>query len=214
MSHTSYTPRCQDRPKRAMDLALGGAALILSLPVQAVVAAAVRVHLGRPVLFRQTRPGLHGVPFDLLKFRTMLTPEQAGGKINDVARLTPFGAWLRSTSLDELPSLWNVIRGDLSLIGPRPLLMHYLPHYSAEQARRHNVRPGLTGLAQVSGRNATTWPDRLALDVDYVDRRSLALDVRILLLTARTVFARHGVTAAGGATMTPFVPLPDGMLNK
>lgn len=190
--------------KRLTDVALAAVALVLSTPVQLVVALLVRRKLGRPILFRQLRPGMHGRPFELLKFRTMLTPQQAGGAKSDAARLTPFGAWLRGTSLDELPSLWNVLRGDMSLVGPRPLLLHYMPHYSAHQARRHEVRPGLTGLAQVAGRNAVKWEDRLALDVVYVDTRSAALDARILLQTLLVVLRKEGITAHGEATMSPF----------
>lgn len=197
-----------NRAKRIVDLVVAIPVAVLTLPLQAVIAAAVRVRLGRPAIFRHTRPGLHAEPFELLKFRTMLTEEQAGGQRSDAARLTPFGAWLRSTSLDELPSLWNIVRGDLSLVGPRPLLMHYLPHYSPEQARRHDVRPGLTGLAQVSGRNALTWEDRLLLDIEYVDGVSLAGDAAILARTVVSVLRREGISAQGEATMTPFVPYP------
>lgn len=171
-----------DRLKRGFDLALGGVALTLSHPVQAAVAAAVRIKLGRPVLSGRHVPNLNGRPFTLLRFRMMLTPGQAGDP-SGRARLSPFGAWLRSTSVDELPSLWNIVRGDMSLVGPRPLLKHYVPRYSPEQARRHEVRPGLTGLAQVSGRNATTWEDRLRLDCAYVQNRSLLLDLETLTRT-------------------------------
>lgn len=199
--------RRDDLGKRVFDLALAMPTFVMSLPVQAAVATAVRVKLGSPVLFRQMRPGRDGVPFELLKFRTMLTPEQARGRHADADRLTPVGAWLRRTSLDELPSLWNVIRGDMSLVGPRPLLVDYLPHYSPVQARRHEVRPGLTGLAQVSGRNALGWSERLALDVEYVDRRSLWLDLVIMCRTVLPVALRRGISAEGEATMAPFVPL-------
>ncbi len=194
--------------KRGTDILVAAVATLVTLPLQAVVAAAVRLEMGRPVLFRQTRPGLAGKPFELLKFRTMLTPDQAGGALRDADRLTPLGAWLRSTSLDELPSLWNVLRGDMSLVGPRPLLMHYLPHYTPEQARRHEVRPGLTGLAQVCGRNTVGWEDRLRLDVEYVDNLSLRADLAILGRTVVAVLRREGIAAAGEATMTPFVPYP------
>jgi len=194
------------RAKRALDLALAVPVVVVTLPVQAAVAAVVWARLGRPVLFRQQRPGLHGEPFDLLKFRTMhpATP----GREDDAARLDPAGTVLRSTSLDELPSLWNVVKGDLSLVGPRPLLMRYLDRYTPEEARRHDVRPGLTGLAQVNGRNATTWEDRLRWDVEYVDRACLRLDLEILCRTALVVLRREGVSAPGEATMAEFRPLP------
>ncbi|XVX20478.1 sugar transferase [Actinomycetota bacterium] len=192
------------RGKRALDLAVAAPALVLSLPVQAVVAVLVRRRLGSPVLFRQTRPGLQGEPFELLKFRTMREVDEAAGLVTDDDRMTPFGAALRSTSLDELPTLWNVVRGDMSLVGPRPLLMRYLERYSPEQARRHEVRPGLTGLAQVSGRNAISWDERLALDVAYVDGLSLSGDLRIMLRTVGKVLAREGITADGASTMPEF----------
>jgi len=190
--------------KRVLDLAVATPALVLSLPVQAVVAAAVRWRLGSPVLFRQQRPGLHGQVFTMRKFRTMLDVDEARGLVTDEQRLTPFGSFLRSTSFDELPTLWNIVRGDMSLVGPRPLLVGYLDRYSPEQARRHDVRPGLTGLAQVSGRNALTWEERLALDVAYVDTRSMALDLRILWRTVATVLRREGVSATGHVTMPEF----------
>lgn len=194
------------RLKRALDLAVAGPALVVSLPVQALVALGVRARLGSPVLFRQTRPGLHGEPFEMLKFRTMhpVTP----GREDDASRMDAFGSFLRSTSLDELPSLWNIVRGDLSLVGPRPLLMRYLPRYTAEEARRHDVPPGLTGLAQINGRNATTWEDRLRLDVEYVDQASLALDLAILARTVVRVVRRDGISAPGEATMAEFRPEP------
>lgn len=191
--------------QRLLDLAVAGPAFVLSLPVQAVVAGAVRWRLGSPVLFRQQRPGLHGEIFTMRKFRTMLDVDAARGLVDDEQRLTPFGTFLRSTSLDELPTLWNIVRGDMSLVGPRPLLVQYLDRYTPEQARRHDVRPGLTGLAQVSGRNALTWEDRLALDVEYVDTRSLALDLRILWRTVSTVLRREGITADGHVTMNEFM---------
>lgn len=192
------------RGKRTLDLALGVPALVLSLPVQAVVALAVRCKLGSPVIFRQTRPGLGGEPFEMRKFRTMLDVDEAAGLVTDEQRLTPFGSRLRATSLDELPALWNVVRGDMSLVGPRPLLMRYLDRYTPEQARRHEVRPGLTGLAQVSGRNALAWADRFALDVRYVEKQSMGLDVRILARTVRSVLRRDGITEEGSTTMTEF----------
>lgn len=194
------------RCKRVLDLGLAVPAFGASLPVQAAVALVVWIRMGRPVFFRQLRAGRDAVPFEVVKFRTMLTPEQAGGQQSDRARLTPVGSWLRRTSLDELPTLWNVIRGDMSLVGPRPLLLHYVPHYTPTQARRHAVRPGLTGLAQVGGRNETTWPQRLALDVEYVDTHSLRLDLLILCRTVLPVLLRRGISAHGEATMLPFAP--------
>ena len=192
------------RAKRLMDLAIAVPLLLVSLPVQAAVAAAVALALGRPVLFRQTRPGRHGMPFQILKFRSMRPVDPDAGLVADERRLTPFGRILRSTSLDELPALWNVVRGDMSLVGPRPLLMQYLDRYSAKQSRRHDVPPGLTGLAQVAGRNALSWEDRLRLDVEYVASRSLVLDVKILLATVGLVLRRTGINANGAATMPEF----------
>lgn len=193
------------RVKRAIDIVLSGALIMATLPVQLVVAALVRVKLGSPVLFRQVRPGLHEVPFELLKFRTMLEPNPAAGLVDDSDRLTRFGRLLRSLSIDELPTLWNVLRGDMSLVGPRPLLMRYLPLYSADQRRRHEVRPGITGLAQVSGRNALSWEDKFAKDVEYVDSVSLALDAKILAMTVAKVVQRDGINADGEATMSEFL---------
>lgn len=189
--------------KRALDITVAGGALLAASPVVAASAFAVRCQMGSPVLFRQERPGLNGQPFEMLKLRTMLTPEQAG-KAGDDARLTPLGWWLRSTSIDELPTLWNVLKGDMSLVGPRPLLMQYLPLYSPEQARRHDVRPGLTGLAQVRGRNALSWEDKFAADVEYVNSQSLALDLRILVETVLVVFRRSGIAHEGAVTMPVF----------
>lgn len=188
--------------KRTLDLVVTVPAMVVSLPVQGVIAALVWRYMGRPVLFRQQRPGLDGEPFTLIKFRTMR--DSRPGLEDDADRLTRFGRLLRATSLDELPSLWNVVRGDMSLVGPRPLLMHYLPLYSAHQARRHEVRPGLTGLAQVSGRNALDWERRLDLDVEYVDHRTLRGDLRILVATVAKVARREGITGEGSATMTEF----------
>lgn len=192
------------RSKRALDLLLVVPLLAISLPVQAAVAVVVALRLGRPVLFRQMRPGLHGRPFPILKFRTMRPVDVAAGLVDDASRLTRFGRTLRSSSLDELPALWNVVRGDMSLVGPRPLLMQYLDRYSAEQARRHDVPPGLTGLAQVAGRNALAWDERLRLDVEYVATRTLGLDLRILAATVGLVLRRTGISAAGAATMPEF----------
>ena len=186
-------------PKRLTDILLYGAGLVVLAPVMAAVAAAVAVALGRPILFRQVRPGLHGKPFRLIKFRTMLD-----GAGTDAERLTRFGRFLRASSLDELPELWNILKGDMSLVGPRPLLMHYLPLYTPEQARRHDVRPGLTGWSQVYGRNALSWPEKLALDTWYVDHRSFRLDLRILLMTVAKVVARSGIAAEGSETMPEF----------
>lgn len=201
--------------KRVLDV-LGAAALLLLLaPVLAGIAWAVRRRLGSPVLFAQVRPGLHGRPFTIYKFRTMRDATLPDGRpLPDEERLTPFGRWLRASSLDELPELWNVLRGDMSFVGPRPLIMAYLPRYTPEQARRMDVRPGITGLAQVNGRNALSWEERFRLDVDYVDRWNLALDATILWHTVATVLAREGISAEGHATMPPFLgteaPADDG----
>jgi lipopolysaccharide/colanic/teichoic acid biosynthesis glycosyltransferase len=189
--------------KRLLDLALALPALVLFAPVLLAVALAVRLKLGPGVLFRQERPGLHGRPFFMLKFRTMLT-----GPGTDAERLTPFGRFLRGASLDELPELWNVLRGDMSLVGPRPLLMRYLPRYTPQQARRHEVLPGITGWAQVNGRNALSWEEKFALDVWYVDNRSLALDLAILWRTVLAVALRRGISAPGEATMPEFLGSP------
>jgi lipopolysaccharide/colanic/teichoic acid biosynthesis glycosyltransferase len=191
--------------KRLFDLVVAATALILLSPLIAVCAALIAILLGRPVLFRQERPGLHGKPFELVKFRTMTDATDSNGNLlADTCRLTAFGRFLRSTSLDELPELWNVVEGKMSLVGPRPLLMEYLALYSPEQARRHHVRPGITGWAQVNGRNALSWEQKFALDVWYVDNRSFWLDLRILALTAVKVFRREGVSAQGEATMPKF----------
>jgi lipopolysaccharide/colanic/teichoic acid biosynthesis glycosyltransferase len=191
--------------KRAFDVIVAATALLfLALPL-ALLAWRVRMALGTPVLFRQVRPGRQGRLFKLAKFRTMTDERDAsGGLLPDASRLTPFGRWLRATSLDELPSLWNVLKGDMSLVGPRPLLVEYLPLYSSEQARRHEVRPGITGWAQVNGRNALTWEQKFELDVWYVDHRSFWLDLRIMLMTVRKVFVREGISAKGEATMPRF----------
>lgn len=191
--------------KRVFDFVLALCGVIaLALPLVALIWL-VRRKLGSPVFFRQVRPGMHGQPFEMVKFRTMTSECGPDGQLlPDAERITPFGRWLRATSLDELPELWNVLRGEMSLVGPRPLLMEYLPLYSPEQARRHEVRPGITGWAQVNGRNAISWTDKFALDVWYVDHRSLWLDVRILWLTVRKVLVRDGISAAGEATMPKF----------
>lgn len=194
-----------DPVKRCVDVVVGSVALILSAPLQAVLALIVRRNLGSPVLFRQPRPGKNGKVFELAKFRTMVEPDETKGLITDQQRMTALGAFLRSTSLDELPTLWNVVRGDMSLVGPRPLRVKYLPRYSAEQARRHEVRPGVTGLAQVSGRNAISWEDKFTRDVEYVDNRSFVLDLRIIGLTFGRVLRRDGISADGTVTMTEFM---------
>lgn len=191
--------------KRLFDFVLAALALIvLALPL-ALLAWQVRRKLGSPVFFTQIRPGLHGRPFQMVKFRTMTDKRGADGEIlPDAERLTPFGRWLRATSLDELPELWNVLKGDMSLVGPRPLLMEYLPRYSPEQARRHELRPGITGWAQVNGRNALSWEDKFMLDVWYVDHQSLWLDIRIFWMTLKKVIVREGIAADGHVTMPPF----------
>ncbi len=192
--------------KRMFDITVAGSALIVAAPVLAGVAVLVHQKLGAPVIFRQRRPGRDGRPFEMLKFRSMRDAVGPDGvALPDHERLTPFGAWLRASSLDELPELWNVLRGDMSLVGPRPLLMQYLPLYSARQARRHDVRPGITGWAQVHGRNSIDWASKFELDVWYVENQSLWLDTRILWKTVRAVLLREGISAAGEATMQPFV---------
>jgi lipopolysaccharide/colanic/teichoic acid biosynthesis glycosyltransferase len=191
--------------KRAFDVVVSALALIVLSPILLVVALLVRLKLGRPVFFTQERPGLHGRPFTLVKFRTMRdSPSDPTDGSADGERLDPFGSTLRSTSLDELPELWNVLRGDMSLVGPRPLLMHYLPLYTERQARRHEVRPGVTGWAQINGRNATPWPERLEMDVWYVENRSFLLDLKILALTIPRALQRSGVSQEGQATVEYF----------
>ncbi|MBD9484614.1 sugar transferase [Pseudomonas sp. PDM14] len=191
--------------KRLFDLVCSAFGLLLLSPVLVVVALMIRQRLGSPVLFRQVRPGLNGRPFEMIKFRTMLDAvDTQGNSLPDAERMTPFGRFLRSTSLDELPELWNVLKGDMSLVGPRPLLMEYLPLYNERQARRHEVRPGVTGWAQVNGRNALGWPEKFELDMWYVENRSLRLDIRIIFLTIRKVFIREGISADGEATMAKF----------
>jgi lipopolysaccharide/colanic/teichoic acid biosynthesis glycosyltransferase len=179
--------------------------LVLLSPILLIVFCLIRFRMGYPVLFRQVRPGLHGTPFEMIKFRTMLdATDQQGNLLPDSERLTRLGRFLRSTSIDELPELWNVLKGDMSLVGPRPLLMEYLALYSPEQSRRHEVRPGVTGWAQVNGRNAISWDEKFALDLWYVDNRSLWLDLRIIWMTLQKVFRREGISAAGDATMPKF----------
>jgi sugar transferase EpsL len=194
-----------DRVKRAIDVVLVAIGMVLLAPLFAVLAVKVRRELGSPVLFRQRRPGLGGELFELRKFRTMTDERGSDGQLlPDEQRLTDFGRWLRSTSLDEIPEMVNVLRGDMSLVGPRPLLVEYLERYSPAQARRHEVRPGITGWAQINGRNNMSWDDKLALDVWYVDHRSLWLDVRILLRTLWVMVTRQGVSLDGHATTVPF----------
>lgn len=191
--------------KRCFDLVVAIGLLILASPILVLLALLVRWRLGSPVLFKQERPGLGGKPFRLIKFRTMRDAVDSQGRpLPDSERLTPFGRGLRASSFDELPSLLNVVRGDMSLVGPRPLLMQYLPLYSPEQARRHEIRPGLTGWAQVNGRNSLSWDEKFSCDTWYVDNRSFALDLRILLLTIRKVLARDGIAGPGEATMAAF----------
>jgi lipopolysaccharide/colanic/teichoic acid biosynthesis glycosyltransferase len=191
--------------KRVVDIVGASVGIILVAPVLLVVSLLVLLTMGRPVLFRQQRPGLRGKPFTLYKFRTMRDARTASGELlPDDLRLTTFGKWLRSTSLDELPELFNVLKGEMSLVGPRPLLMEYLPRYSPEQARRHEVKPGITGWAQVNGRNALSWEEKFRMDVWYVDNWNLWLDVKILLLTIWKVLKREGISAEGSATMPVF----------
>jgi len=191
--------------KRLFDLVFSALALLLLWPILLVIFVMVRVKLGSPALFRQERPGLHGRPFVMIKFRTMLDAQDDTGKpLPDNLRLTRFGRTLRATSLDELPELWNVFKGDMSLVGPRPLLSEYLSLYSSEQSRRHEARPGVTGWAQVNGRNALSWEEKFKLDVWYVDNRSLWIDIKILCLTLKKVLQRDGISAEGVATMPKF----------
>lgn len=191
--------------KRCLDFLLAAAALAVLSPLLLAIAALVLVAHGRPVFFRQQRPGVDGRPFMMLKFRTMRdSRDVSGNPLPDSARLTRVGSMLRATSLDELPELWNVLRGDMSLVGPRPLLMEYLPLYTTEQARRHEVRPGITGWAQVNGRNAISWEDKFRLDVWYVDNQSIWLDLKIIAMTIGRVFSRTGISAPGEATMPRF----------
>lgn len=195
--------------KRLIDIVAALVLLAVLSPVMLALAIGVRLDVGSPLLFRQVRPGLHGHPFTLYKFRTMRGAATGeAGVHTDAERLTGFGRWLRATSLDELPELWNVFRGDMSLVGPRPLLMRYLPLYTAEQMRRHDVRPGVTGWAQVNGRNALSWEDKFALDVWYVDHRSLLLDLKILARTVAAVFRREGISYENSATMPEFTGSP------
>jgi lipopolysaccharide/colanic/teichoic acid biosynthesis glycosyltransferase len=194
--------RTEERVKRGIDVVVASVGLVVTAPVTAVTAVLVRFLLGRPVIFRHRRPGRDGVPFTLLKFRTMTDARGADGRLRpDHERLSAFGRFLRSSSIDELPELVNVVRGEMSLVGPRPLLLEYLERYTPEQARRHEVRPGITGLVQISGRNSLSWEEKFALDVWYVDHRSLALDLRILARTIPALLTRRGITQPGHATM-------------
>ncbi|EGR1581858.1 sugar transferase [Vibrio parahaemolyticus] len=191
--------------QRIFDFTASLFGLIFLSPIIALVAWKIRKNLGSPVLFRQTRPGLNGKPFEMVKFRTMKDAvDSQGNPLPDSERMTSFGDKLRNSSLDELPELWNVLKGDMSLVGPRPLLMQYLPLYSKEQARRHEVRPGVTGWAQINGRNAISWEEKFKLDVWYVDNRNLLLDIKILFLTVKKVFVKEGISADGHVTIEPF----------
>ena len=191
--------------KRLLDIIIASIALILLSPLYAFVAYKVKKNLGSPILFRQVRPGLHGKPFEMIKFRTMKNAvDGQGNPLPDSERLTPFGKMLRATSLDEMPELWNVIKGDMSVVGPRPLLMEYLPLYNTEQAKRQNVRPGMTGHAQVNGRNAISWEEKFKLDTWYVENQSILLDFKIMLKTVKKVLAKDDISAEGEATMTKF----------
>jgi len=190
---------------RVFDLLFSSILLIIALPVFVIISILVMIFLGRSIFFYQKRPGLHAKPFIMVKFRTMLDVRNPSGELlSDSKRLTKFGRFLRSTSLDELPELWNVLKGDMSLVGPRPLLVEYLPLYSERQSRRHEVRPGITGWAQVNGRNAISWDEKFELDVWYVDNQSIWLDVKILWLTVKKVIVRDGITAQGDVTMPIF----------
>ncbi|AKA33493.1 sugar transferase [Acinetobacter baumannii] len=201
--------------KRLLDIVIASTALVLLSPLYIFVAYKVKKNLGSPVLFRQVRPGLHGKPFEMIKFRTMKDAVDAqGNPLPDSERLTPFGQMLRSTSLDEMPELWNVIKGDMSIVGPRPLLMEYLPLYNAEQAKRHNVRPGMTGHAQVNGRNAISWEEKFKLDTWYVENRSLWLDFKIMLQTVKKVIAKDDINEAGEATMSKFTGSEEKEIEK
>lgn len=191
--------------KRLLDIIIASTALVLLSPLYFYVARKVKKNLGSPILFRQVRPGLHGKPFEMIKFRTMKDAlDEQGKPLPDSERLTPFGKMLRSTSLDEMPELWNVIKGDMSIVGPRPLLMEYLPLYNKEQAKRHDVRPGMTGHAQVNGRNAISWEEKFKLDTWYVENQSIWLDFKIMLKTVKKVIAKDDINEAGEATMTKF----------
>lgn len=201
--------------KRLFDILFALAALLLTAVPMLILAAAIAVKMGRPVLFRQKRPGLNGEIFEMVKFRTMTDARGPDGRLlPDAERMTPLGNFLRRSSLDEFPEFLNVLKGDMSVVGPRPLLVQYLPRYSAEQLRRHLVKPGVTGWAQVNGRNALTWDEKFALDVWYVDNRTLALDLKIIALTVLKVVKRDGISASGEATMAEFMGNSDGRAGK
>jgi len=201
--------------KRLLDIIIASTALILLSPLYVYVAYKVKKNLGSPVLFRQVRPGLHGKPFEMIKFRTMKDAlDEYGKPLPDSERLTAFGKMLRSSSLDEMPELWNVIKGDMSVVGPRPLLMEYLPLYNEEQAKRHDVRPGMTGHAQVNGRNAISWEQKFELDTWYVENQSLWLDFKIMLQTIKKVIAKDDISEAGEATMSKFTGTNNKDLDK
>ncbi len=192
--------------KRIFDIVFISIGIIIFWPFLLLLIISIGVLIGKPILFRQIRPGLHGIPFCIYKFRTMVDMRDVHGNLlPDETRLTQFGRFLRSTSIDELPELWNVIKGDMSLVGPRPLLMEYLPLYSVKQLRRHEIKPGITGWAQINGRNAINWRERFELDIWYIDNRSLWLDIKILFLTLLKVFRREGITQEGKATMSKFM---------
>lgn len=192
--------------KRMFDIIIAVSGCIILSPFISIIAIFVRIFLGSPVFFRQKRAGLYGRPFDLIKFRTMSDKRNLDGELlPDAERLNSVGIWLRATSLDELPGLWNVLRGDMSLVGPRPLHTYYLPRYSEFQARRHEVRPGITGWAQINGRNSISWEEKFALDIWYVENNSFSVDVKILLLTVWKIFQRDGISAKGEATMSEFL---------
>ncbi len=192
--------------KRALDICVAGLCLLLFLPILLFFACAINITMGNPVFFRQQRPGFKGKPFFLAKFRTMRTPRSGEESAEfDLKRITGLGRFLRSSSIDELPTLWNVLRGDMSLVGPRPLLMRYIDRYTSEQARRHEVKPGVTGWAQINGRNAITWEEKFSLDVWYVDNRSLWLDLRILFITVAKVLKKEGISHGDDATMPEFM---------
>ena len=196
--------------KRVLDVVIASTALLLLSPVYFFVAYKVRKNLGSPVLFRQVRPGLHGKPFEMIKFRSMKDAvDENGNPLPDSERLTPFGQMLRATSLDEMPELCNVIKGEMSIVGPRPLLMEYLPLYNSQQAKRNDVRPGMTGHAQVNGRNAISWEEKFKLDTWYVENQSLWLDFKIMLKTVKKVLAKDDISAEGEATMTKFTGRPE-----
>jgi len=205
MKHKSFYHRYG---KRIFDFIVASIALILLSPLMLLIALAIRITMGSPVIFRQVRPGLHGKPFVIYKFRTMLDlRDEKGNLLPDEKRLTRLGKFLRRFSLDELPELWNVVKGDMSLVGPRPLLMEYLPFYTPEQARRHEVKPGLTGWAQINGRNVLSWEERFKLDVWYVDNLSFWLDIKIIFLTIWKVLKGEGISAPGHATMPKFTEI-------